>query len=468
MVASFIAYDIAFLIIFTLAVVLFLYKRKQKLQREGLIYLYRTKLGLAFIEKFSKKYARILKPMQYLVITSGYILMISMMWLIITTLFIYLKQPDSSPLAKVPAVFPLIPYFPELFNLESIFPPFYFTYFLIAIAIIAISHECAHGIFARLNKIKIHSTGFAFLGPFLGAFVEQDEKQMNKAKKFPQLAILAAGTFANIVMMLLFGIVLILFFAAAFMPAGLLFTSYASSAVNVSALDTVNGMPLEKVNISAFTGDVVNLSIDNQLYYTTPRALGYSVQQNLSQLLVYEDTPAFRARIKGAITEFDYTPIHSYKDLSEALSHHAPGDIIVVKTIDSEKQVHEYTIQLAEKDGRAYLGLSTQSFRRSGFLGSIYAQFSKVKDPNIYYESRIGDLGIFIYDLLWWIVIINLLVALFNMYPAGILDGGRFLYLTVWGITGSKRLGEGLLKFTTWLLLIIVAVMMIRWVFAFF
>jgi hypothetical protein len=60
----------------------------------------------------------------------------------------------------------------------------YFTYWIVAIALVAIFHEGFHGIFARFYNIKIKSTGFGFLGPFLAFFVEQDDKQMQKAKPF--------------------------------------------------------------------------------------------------------------------------------------------------------------------------------------------------------------------------------------------------------------------------------------------
>ena len=40
-------------------------------------------------------------------------------------------------------------------------------------------------------------------------------------------------------------------------------------------------------------------------------------------------------------------------------------------------------------------------------------------------------------------MIINLLVALFNMLPLGFLDGGRFFYLTFLGLTGSEKVAKG-------------------------
>jgi len=111
-------------------------------------------------------------------------------------------------------------------------PPFYFTYWIVIIAVIAITHEMAHGILMRLYNVKIKSTGFAFFPWFFpvfpAAFVEQDEKSMNKSTKFHQLAILSAGTFANVVTAALFLVILFGFFSLAFAPSGVVFDTYAT------------------------------------------------------------------------------------------------------------------------------------------------------------------------------------------------------------------------------------------------
>ena len=466
---NFIALDITLLVLFCIFVGIFLYVKRHNLQREGLMYLYRTKLGLILIEKTSKKYAKILRPLQYIVIISGFILMIVMFWLLIQTLFTYLDQPADSPISRVPAVFPLIPYFPQLFNLDSFFPPFYFIYFIIAIAIVAVSHEFAHGIFARLNKIRILSTGFAFLGPFLGAFVEQDDKQMWKAKKVPQMAILAAGTFANVVMTILFTILLIIFFKLAFIPAGFMFNTYATSVVNIDDINTVNNISIQEFkNLNITSPDLITLSAGNKIYFANPVFLSYAIQNNASRALVYDDAPAVRSGLRGAITDIDGIKITSVYDLQQNLAQHKPGDKININTISSNKTERSYEITLGDNEGKAFLGIGSIPYDRKGFFASFYKLFMKVKDPNTYYTSKIGEFGQFFYDLIWWIVIINILVALFNMFPAGILDGGRFLLLAIWGITGNKRHGEIALKITTWILLAVIAIMMVKWVLVFF
>ncbi len=91
------------------------------------------------------------------------------------------------------------------------------------------------------------------------------------------------------------------------------------------------------------------------------------------------------------------------------------------------------------------------------------------KKSGTYYEAKFNeDLVLFIYNLFWWLALINLSVAIVNMVPMGIFDGGKMFMLTIWGITGSRRVGEFAFKFITYLLLGALAIVMIAWAFAVF
>ncbi len=466
---NFILYDVAFLVLFTVLVGIFLYTRKHNLKREGLLYLYRTKVGLQLIEWTSKKYARFLRPMQYVVIASGYVLMIAMLWLLAKLSYHYLTSPSLAQQLRVPVLTPLVPYIDKLFAVDFL-PPFYFTYWIIIIAIIAVPHEFAHGIFARLSKVKIHSTGFGFLGPFLAAFVEQDEKQMNRAPRFQQLAILAAGTFANVVMTVLFALLLWLFIIAVFVPAGVYFNTYAATTVATSDITHINGLPLnESGEFLATTNEtLISLVANNKKFFAAPAQIAQTLNQQRPAIVAYEDAPAVNARVKGAIIALDNQSIRSYDDLRYLLYTHVPGDAVTITTKDNAGAVQHYHITLAEREGRPYLGIGVIPIDTPGIRGYVYRAIMSVKDPMVYYESRIGDFGIFIYDLLWWIVIINISVALCNMLPVGIFDGGRFFYLSIWGITGSKRAGEQAFKWSTWIILALITLLMVKWVFVIF
>ena len=466
----FIIYDLTFLILFTLFVILFLYRRRKNLQRQGLLYLYRTKIGIKFIDLFTKKYSKILKSLEYIVVFSGYILMISVVWLLAKVAWFYLTSPVVAKALKVPVLIPLIPYLPDIFKIDFL-PSFNFTYWIIIIALIAIPHEFAHGIFARLHKVKIHSTGFGFLGPFLAAFVEQDDKQMSKIKKFPQLSILAAGTFANVLTTIVFGIIFWLFFISFFVPAGVNFNAYATSAINISSIDKVNGISITDVSQipPLLNGTYSEIIIDETLYFANSEALKTAIEKRIYGVQVFDNSPAYQSKLEGAITEINGEKITSYEKLNETIQKHSPGDKVTIKTFyqesvrENEIEERNYNITLGERDGRTFLGIGKIPPQTSGLMGLFYNLISNIKDPFIFYESKLGSFGWFIYYFLWWTVLICVSVAMVNMLPVGIFDGGRFFYLTVWGLTGSEKIGKKAFAASTWIILLMILAMMIKW-----
>lgn len=478
---GFAMYDIPFLVISLLLLVIFFYKKRSNFTIEGPMYLYKTKFGLKLIDWFGKKHARWLRPLEYVVIFCGYILMVFGVWLIAYSAYVYIKYPAVMDLVRAPPIFPIFPYFTKFFGLSTFFPPFYFTYFIIAIAIVAVSHEFAHGIFARLNNIRIKSTGFGFLRlfklplPLFGAFVEQDDRDMQKRSKFAQLSVLGAGVFANILLAGLFLVFFWLFFIVTFQPLGVAFSDYAVNSVNISSITAIEGQKITdvssigEINLSD-DADFISVGINDVLYYTTPYVLQETLKKDIGLLGVYGDSPAFNAKLKGAIISFDGKKISSREDLINGILGKKPGDKVEIETwYDGE--IEYYEIILSERAGKAYLGISTPGAQKGrGLLLYINMLTPKINNyfTGVVYESKIGDFGLFVFNLFWWIVVINALVALFNMIPVGIFDGGRFFMLTMWGITGSKKVGEVAFKWSTIIMLGFFALMMVRWLFGYF
>ena len=467
---SFVVYDLIFLAIFTLATVFFLYKRRENLKRQGLLYLYRTNIGLKIMDWTAKKFNRILKPMQYVIIASGYLLMIGAIWVVIRIVSLYTK-PEIIRAIKIPPVLPLFPYATDLFKIDFL-PPFYFTYWIIIIAVIAISHEFAHGIFARLNKIRVHSTGFGFLGPFLAAFVEPDEKQMNKSKKFPQLSILAAGTFANVVMTVLFALILWLFFASAFTPAGINFNAYPNAIIDTNSIRSVNGVLIENIEDAselASEGDkLTEISIGENKFLLPGDNLRKAIDRKIERIIVFEDAPAVRADFKGPILEINGKKILNREILQEEILKYKPGEEIEIETIIDEER-KTVSLELSEREEKAFLGIGFAEPERGRITSLIFSITKIVKEPFIYYEPIWNsNFAWFVYNLLWWLVLINFSVALINMLPVGIFDGGRFFYLTIWGITKSEKIGRKAFTLATWAIVAIIIWLTFQWIRAVF
>jgi membrane-associated protease RseP (regulator of RpoE activity) len=91
------------------------------------------------------------------------------------------------------------------------------------------------------------------------------------------------------------------------------------------------------------------------------------------------------------------------------------------------------------------------------------------REPFTYYKPEFGgQLTIFIFNLLWWVLLANFGVALVNMLPLGVFDGGRVFYSTVLWITGSKNKADKAYRFMTYLILGIFVAIMVLWGIYFF
>jgi len=458
-------YDLIFLAIFCLGVFLFLYSHRKNLKREGWMYMYRTKLGVRAIEKFSSKYSRLLHILKYPIIILGFGLMATMIFLLCQTVYIYISFPQISQIIKAPPVMPLIPYFPQIFGVESLMPPFYFTYFILALLIVAVVHEFSHGIYMRLFKTKIKSTGFAFLGPILGAFVEQDDKDFHKKKNFEQMVVLGAGVFANILFSLIFFGLLVLFFYASYTPSGYIFNSYAYNTVSPSEITNYTQ------SANSWTNVLVNNT--NYLFLGNYSYLSDAIKNNQTQyIMLYYDAPAIKNNLSGAIIQIDNQKIKKAQDVSFYLEKKKPGEQIIISTanIDGETKVFNLTLAMhPTNESKGFLGITNLQNQKTGIFSRIISKMTQYKDSSTYYIANYDkNLVLYIYNLLWWVMMINLFVGLFNMLPLGILDGGRFFYLAILSVTKNKKVAEKSFSYATKVIGLIFLAMIIAWLISLF
>lgn len=475
MATSFIVYDIIFLIIFATALFTFLYSRRKNLKKEGLLLLYKASWGIKLINYVGKKNPRAFKVLSYISVATGYILMITMFYLIYIILKIYLFRPDIVQIIKVPPIIPLVPYIDKIVPGLGL-PPFYFTFWIIIIAIIAITHEFAHGFFAAHNKVKIKSTGFGFfpffLPIFLAAFVELDEKEMAKKSKFSQLAIISAGTFANLLTAILFFAVLWIFFSLAFTSSGIIFDNYPYSLVEVSAITMINGIPIDNLDyekILDLTDEAgLNKIKTNDNDYVITKSSLEEQENNEGIILLYYDAPAINNDLERVIFKINGEKIQNLNDLRRKLSKYSPGEKITLNVLGDDGDDYNKDIVLGENPedkNLPWLGVGFLEQRSSSAMGKLYSALN-FKKPHTYYKSNFGA-SLFIYNLLWWLILISISVALINMLPVGIFDGGRFFYLTILGITKNEKIAKKSFAFSTYFILFILLVLMFFWAISF-
>jgi len=191
--------------IFYLGLILFLvWKRKRLAFQAKVIILYRTLWGIKFIKRMAEKYRQWVILVGYIGVGAGYVGLVLISILLIFNLYNIFAKPDVA--SGVSLVLPGI-------NVPGI-GILSFWYWILAIFIIAVVHEFGHGVVAKAHNLKIKSTGLVVLGPIIGAFVEPDEKKVEKQKDIVQYSVFAAGPFFNIVL----GVAALLLLSFVFTP----------------------------------------------------------------------------------------------------------------------------------------------------------------------------------------------------------------------------------------------------------
>ncbi len=309
------------IIIFYILIILFLvWKRKRLDFQAKIIILYRTKFGLKFIERCVQKFREEIILLGYIGVGAGYIGLVFISYLLLKNLYDLITSPAA--VSEVSLVLPGINV-PGL----GVLP---FWYWIIAIFVIAIIHEFSHGIVAKAYQVDVENTGFVFLGPIIGAFVEPNEKKLRKQKDIVQYSILAAGSFSNI----LLGIVL------------LLFLPYVANPLALA--------PYE-----------------NQISYP----VGFSFT------LIDQTLPAAQAGLKDGMTinQFNGETINSFSDFTYQMLQTSPGEKLLIGTDQGEFKVTAGKYP-GEEFNHGYVGIQGMKDERrlnSGmeFWGKVYYWF---------------------------------------------------------------------------------------------
>ena len=238
-------FDLIFAILFYGLILMFFVRNRKDFEVQAkIIAIYRTKLGLRWMDRLAKIFPRVWKFFGVIGIFVGFSGMAFIFyWLFKGTIDLILKPLSTPALAPVlPGI--RVPGLPALS----------FWHWIIAIFLVAAVHEFCHGIFSRVYKIKVESSGFALFGPILGAFVEPNEKHLIRSSKTAQLSIISAGPFSNII----FGILCLLLLNFAMSPV--LEKFYEPDGIKIK--EVVAGSAADSIGLEA---PFILLAIDDSL-----------------------------------------------------------------------------------------------------------------------------------------------------------------------------------------------------------
>ncbi len=393
-----------FAIVFILCLIIFLYAKRDKIKVQKLIFpllyfiLYRTKVGIKLMDKVANKARKFLHYLTYLVITVGFVGMIFISYALIKNIYIIFTEPSAMP--GVGVVLPI--------EAKGVFyVPFF--YWIISIFILAVAHEFSHGLFAKTFRMRVKSSGLAFLAvlvPILpAAFVEPDEKQLSKRPAFQQLGVFAAGSFANIVL----GIIFMLIFMLVLQPV----------LTSVIAADGVKIMSVAEDEDITYPAEIAGISAGEVIH-----------------------------RVDGIEVKYQ-------ENFTSIMGTTKSGDYIKIVTDRAE-----YSFQLAtnpQNSSRGYIGITSMQNRViNQDFSEKYGKFTA--EVIMWFTLRPSNDQVgFIPGLIYWLYLLNIGIGLFNLAPLGPIDGGRMLHVVLQKVC-KKKTADKIWKITSLVFLIIVLV----------
>ncbi len=364
---KFIYVDITISIIFALFLSWFVWKNRKNVSIEkiipGLIYIimYRARWGLRLMEKISDKYRELVKFVGYCFIGFSFFFMVYFLIFLIKIFYQLVFHPAKATLEA--EGFALVLPFTNIPGIGFL----YFTYFIIAIFVIAVMHEGAHGIMARAHQVPVKSSGIAILGLVLpifpAAFVEPEEKKLARKKSVVQYSVLSAGPMINIIFALLM------------------------------------------IWILPFSGDIYNFT-------QAPFENTISKDEGFSFKLVNETVPAAQAGLENRmiINGVNGERVETFQDFVQKMSFIRANTTLVLNTLESGN-FSLITGSSPQNPEQGFVGIRLDKNQRRIRTGM---------------ESW-GSFYYWLKGLIRVIVLLSLAVGFFNLLPLGIVDGGRML-----------------------------------------
>ena len=342
-------------IVFVALLALFFWFDRKNVQRQSVLLLRKTTKGKAFLTNLGRRFPRGWWVYGNLAVVVGFAASVFISIFLLSMVSEALTAETAAPLALVlPSPTSETIAVPGVMGVP-------FWYWIISIFALILVHEGSHGIMAAREKVRIKTLGWGAFLIIPLAFVEPDEKQLQKERPMKQLRVFAAGSFGNFV---LAGVVLLVIAystPALFEPSGAGFTS------------------------------------------------------------LIEGYPAQGANLTGTITRIGGYDISSPADLSAALDEMGPGRAVSITTMvrtENGLEARFFSLTTAERPDNepgGFIGIAP--------VYQDYTLREGTGDPEVIrflFGSSPNFMGLFTF-----LFIINFGVGLFNLLPIGPLDGGR-------------------------------------------
>ena len=273
-------------------------------------------------------------------------------------------------------------------------------YGLIALVVGIVLHELAHGIVARSQRIGVKSLGILWCVLPVGAFVEQDDAEMQAASRRHRDRVAAAGVLANFVLA-------ILFFA---LLSGLVATSVQPVGNGVGVV-YVEGGSTAAQNTSLAAGDLI-LAINGTATTTVSQFESAIDATHPGQLVNVQYRTTSGAVVTQTVTLGQNPSVKTRGFLGVAVDTLTPSDL-------KQTLVFPLSSRYGPLTGSIYwLVLPFASLEP---IGGTTESFFHVSGP----LAALGTGNFWIVaNVLYWLAWMNLLLGLSNALPLVPLDGG--------------------------------------------
>ena len=221
-------------LVFVVLLVVYVYRARKKFERQSILLLRRTTRGRNFIIRLAERHPVFWQHVGTGGVFVGFGASIFVFYTLISNLITAATTKGGAGLAFL---------IPSPVSTATIGPGFLavpFWYWIIAIALLVVVHEGLHGVMSIVGRVKIKSLGWGLLAVIPLAFVEPDEKKLQKKGFFVQQRVFAAGSLANFILAVISLFILSFGFLWAYGAQGVGFQGYIkdypAASVNLTGI----------------------------------------------------------------------------------------------------------------------------------------------------------------------------------------------------------------------------------------